>query len=72
MSECLYPIRPAHSPCKGSENIPFTLTVRNKSERGIPTSLMTFVLAIHSRSEIIVETATIELGSLNEMRIMES
>lgn len=65
-------LRPTHLFCKGPEDIPFTVTVRNKFVRRAPTSLKSSVITLLCRSYLTVETAVTELGNLNTVGVIGS
>lgn len=66
MLEWIYHLRPAYPPQEGPEDIPFTMTVRNKFVRRTLASLKRSVAALlFSHIHVTVETATIKLGFLS-------
>lgn len=68
----IFHLKPTHLPCKGPEDTPFTIIVRNKFMRRAPTSLKCSVFTLSDRLDLIVKTAVIELGNLNTVGVIGS
>lgn len=66
-------LRPTRSPWVGQKtHFFFTKTVRNKSVRGTPASLMNSVTALLCRPDLTLGTVVTKLGNLNTVGVIGS
>ena len=72
MLECVYHVRQAHPILGGPEDVPLTMTVRNKFVKETQASLKNSGATLLCKSEITVGTVATELENLNSMEIFQS